>query len=198
MVRASRKTSEGSRVYEPNGDAMPFAVVLYFDDASTSQLMAVWQRQAESGISAFMLSEGYRPHITLGGCDGLDIASCGSALKRFAANSKPLTVEMPYLGIFPHDKGAVFLGVTVDDTLLAYHKSFHSLFSAHVEKPYDVFAPGKWVPHCSMAYHESREKDLSALSFSLNLPLPVVVTCVSLAVIEFPPWNERLVCPIGV
>jgi 2'-5' RNA ligase len=175
---------------------MPFAVVLYFDDASTKRLEAVWRRQAEKGISAFMLEEGYRPHITLGGCEGLDIMACGSALKRFAADSKPFAVEMPYLGIFPHEKGAVFLGVTVTEALLAYHKLFHDLFSAHGKESYGVFAPRKWVPHCSMAYHESHEKDMAALEMNLDLPLPIVATCVSLAVIEFPPWNERLVCPL--
>jgi len=91
----------------------------------------------------------------------------------------------------------VFLGVTVTDTLLAYHKSFHDMFESHGKEPLNVFAPGRWVPHCSLAYHESREKDVSALKLNLDMPLPVVATCVSLAVIEFPPWNERLVCPLG-
>ncbi len=176
---------------------MPYAVVLYFDDASNNLLETVWRRQAENGISAFMLDEGYRPHITLGACEGLDIGTCGSALKQLSAASKPFAVEMPYLGIFPHEKGAVFLGVTVTDTLLAYHKSFHDMFESHGKEPLNVFAPGRWVPHCSLAYHESREKDVSALKLNLDMPLPVVATCVSLAVIEFPPWNERLVCPLG-
>jgi 2'-5' RNA ligase len=176
---------------------MPYAVVLYFDDASTKQLTAAWQRQAEKGISTFMLDEGYRPHITLGGCEGLDMASCGEALERFSAGTEPFSVEMSYLGIFPHDKGAVFLGVAVTDTLLAYHKSFHEVFAAHGKAPLDVFAPGRWVPHCSLAYHESREKDMSALEINFDLPLPIMATCTSLAVIEFPPWNERLVLPLG-
>jgi 2'-5' RNA ligase len=176
---------------------MPYAVVLYFDDDSTEILKALWRRQAENGISAFMLEEGYRPHITLGACEGLDIASCGSALKEFSTVSGPFTVEMPFLGIFPHDKGAVFLGVTVTDKLLAYHRSFHDLFRSHGKEPSDIFSPGRWIPHCSMAYHESREKDLSALKLNLELPFPIIATCVSLAVIEFPPWNERLVHPLG-
>ncbi len=176
---------------------MPYAVVLYLDDKSTEKLISVWRRQAENDISAFMLEEGYRPHITLGACEGLDFASCGAALKRFSAATKPFTVEMPYVGIFPHDKGAVFLGVTVTDALLKYHELFHEQFSAGVEQANRFLEPGLWVPHCTMAHHESREKDLAALAINLELRLPITATCVSLAVIEFPPWNERLIYPLG-
>lgn len=176
---------------------MPYAVVLYFDDASNRLLESVWRRQAENDISAFMLEEGYRPHITLGGCEGLDLDTCLSSLKEFSTASNPFAVEMPYLGIFPHEKGAVFLGVTVTDELLAYHKLFHEIFRSRAKEPLDVFAPGRWIPHCSLAYHESREKDMSALALNMDMPLPISATCVSLAVIEFPPWNERLVCALG-
>jgi len=176
---------------------MAFAVVLYFDDDSTEKLTAVWRQQAEKGISAFMLEEGYRPHITLGGCEGLDIVTCGAALRKFSLSSKPFTVEMSYVGVFAHDKGAVFLGVTVTDALLAYHKAFFEHFGAGVEQAYGFFKPGLWVPHCSMAYHESREKDMAALAINLDLTLPITATCTSLAVIEFPPWNERLTLRLG-
>ncbi len=176
---------------------MPYAVVLYFDDDSTEKLKAVWRRQAENDISAFMLEEGYRPHITLGGCEGLDIESCRSALKRFSAETTPFPVRMPYVGIFPHDRGAIFLGVAVTDALLAYHKSFYDQFGARAEHVYGFSTPGLWVPHCTLAHHESREKDLAALAINLDLPLPITATCVSLAVIEFPPWKERLSFPLG-
>ena len=144
-----------------------------------------------------MIDEAYRPHITLGACEDLSLDKCSGSVESFAAATEPFTVEMPYLGLFPNENGAVFLGVTVTETLLAYQKSFHEMFGKHSSTLFDIFAPGKWVPHCTLAYHESAEKDLKALQVSRGLSLPIIATCERLAVIEFPPWRERLVAPLG-
>jgi 2'-5' RNA ligase len=172
-------------------------MVLYLDERSSDVIVENWKQQASEDISRFMLEEGYHPHITLGACEDISLEQCGEALESFAAGTRPLTLEMPYIGIFPHDKGAVFLGVTMTDRLLAYHKSFHEILGIHGRAVDDIFSPGKWVPHCSMAYHESPEKDLRAIQLYMALKLPMIATCDRLAVIEFPPWKERLVLPLG-
>jgi len=176
---------------------MSFALVMYLDDTSSRLIEAVWKRQAAMDISTFMLDEGYRPHITLGACESLVLEECRAELESFAAEAEPLTVELSYIGLFSHKKGAVFLGVTVTEELIALHKSFHEGFGRHSRDIHDVFQPGKWVPHCTMAYHESREKDLQAIKINSELIMPLAATCNELAVIEFPPWQEKLVYPMG-
>lgn len=176
---------------------MPLAVVAYLDAESSKLIEAAWTRQANQGISAFILEEGYRPHITLGACASLDLEKFEASLKAFAAKLEPFAVEMPYIGVFPHKNGAVFLGVTATEPLLACHRSFHDMFERHAVGAFEVFGPGRWVPHCSLAYHESRKSDLRALELNLGLRLPLTSTCVNLAVIEFPPWRERAVCALG-
>jgi len=176
---------------------MSFAIVTYLDEASSKSIEEMWDKQAEEDISRFMLEEGYRPHITLGACEALSPEECRDDLESFAAGTEPFTVEMPYIGLFPHKNGAVFLGVTTTLQLLTYHQLFHEMFARHGRTVYDVFAPGKWAPHCSVAYHESREKDLRALQIYMEMALPIIATCDRLAVIEFPPWTERLMIPLG-
>lgn len=176
---------------------MSFAAVLYIDGRTSNSIGEIWHQQAKENISPFILEQGYRPHITLGACEDLSLEECEAELASFAAGIEPFTVEMPYIGLFPHKNGAVFLGITVTEQLLAFQKSFHDMFGRQGATINELFAPGKWIPHCTLAYHESPEKDLRAVQIIRDLALPITATCDRLAVIEFPPWTERLMIPLG-
>ncbi len=176
---------------------MSFAAVLYIDGRTSSSIEEIWRQQADENISRFVIDEGHLPHITLDACEELSLSACKDSLELFAEGIEPFSVEMPYIGLFPHKEGAVFLGVTMTERLLTLQKSFHEVFGRHGRTMYDVFTPGKWVPHCTLAHHESPEKDVRALELGMTLNFPITATCDRLAVIEFPPWNERLMMPLG-
>ncbi len=174
-----------------------YGVVLLFDDRSTKLIYDVWQEIAAAGISNVLLEESDLPHISLGICEKIDCDVAKKDFQSFVAAIDPFEIILPSIGIFP-TAGVVYLGVTLTEHLAKLHRQFTDLFTSIATAPNEIYFPGSWVPHCTLAYDLTSEQVLKAVDIvQNNSPLPITCRVEKIALIEFPPWNECFSCQLG-
>ncbi len=119
------------------------AVELYFDAVSEARLLAEWDR-----IGSDLAQLGARPHVSLAVFrPPTDPTPVIEAIDAWTAHEDPMEVSLESVGMF--DAGVVFLAPVVSAELIAAHGRFHA-FLGDLER-WDLYRPGRWVPHCTMA-----------------------------------------------
>lgn len=149
---------------------MPFAITLRLDDASATQVSALWRTLAAAGLSDDALTLGYRPHITLAICpDETPESPLHDAAAHVARGRNALKLCLASLGVFTTQPGVVFLAPVVTPALLDLHGvALEALAGMAVSAHYrrDI-----WVPHVTLA------KDLVAPADAVralgDLALPI-------------------------
>jgi len=164
---------------------MPYAVVLYFDRRSGDAIRAVWDRINASGLSANMQEAGIRPHITLGVFDQLACQPCESALAQLAAHTHLVPLQMHHLGIFSQPETVIFVAPIPTIELLLFHQLVIETLASYGSQPKDIYQPGVWIPHCTLAigFEQRNLPELIRLSMSLNLPFDLRID--QLGVVEY-------------
>ena len=163
---------------------MPFVVELYFDPSTEDRIRDAWKAIDEAGISASMLDGGYRPHVSLGVCDHLEIDSLAQELSNFAASVAPFRLSFPNIGIFSTSEGVVFLGATVTEQLLNVHTAFHEIFKKHAQEQREYYTVGRWVPHCTLAFGLSEAQIVEAVTLCRRIILPTSTKVREIGVVE--------------
>jgi len=140
-----------------------------------------------------MLEYDYRPHITLGISETLQVDNFRRYLEDFTAHHREFPLLLSSLGVFPAEsKAAVFLGVTVTHDLLHMHEEFHRCFSQYATDIRQYYIPGQWVPHCTLADGLPCETIPAAMQVCHQTPLPILCRVEGMSVLEFPPGSEVL------
>ena len=108
--------------------------LLYFD-AKTEALLAAAGEQLDmvEGLGIVGQRFGYRPHISLSICGGVDLPSAGPALRRIAESTAPFELQLGALATGGGGQGlfaaeglpSLMLLPTVTSQLLALHESVH-------------------------------------------------------------------------
>lgn len=178
---------------------MAFALEMYFDPDADRLLRGTWEALAQAGVSAVMRDGGYRPHVSLAVAAEVDADGMAAGLAAFAAAAPPLSLLLSYVGIFPGSEGVVYLGAAVTPQLLEVHAGAYELWCRHAHQQWEYYAPGRWVPHCTMAFHLPPERVAAAVGVCLQAPLPsaVRVTQVGLVRVSVADYEELAVCPWG-
>jgi hypothetical protein len=57
--------------------------------------------------------------------------------------------------------------------MLEFHHNVHELCQTHVEDRDALYAPGSWVPHCTLGDGYSRKQSAQALHVLLRASLPI-------------------------
>lgn len=168
---------------------MPFVVELYFDPSTEASIRDAWEAIDEAGISDSMPKGGYRPHVSLGVCDYLEIDSLAQELSTFAVGVAPFRLSFPNIGIFSTSEGVVFLGVTVTEELLRVHAAFHEIFKKHAEDQREYYTVGQWVPHCTLAFGLSEAQIVEAVTVCRRIVLPTSTEIKEIGVVEVSPTS---------
>ena len=177
---------------------MPLAIALFLDETSAATVINVWQALAERGISSSQIEAGFRPHVTLGIAESLDTDGVRSALQEFIADQEPLSITLSHLGTFPSREGtgAVFYGVTTTQRLLRFHNDFHQRLARIADRLRDYYAPGIWVPHCTLADGVTCEAAARSMEICQSVKLPMTCQAVEIGVLQFPPGSELFTLPL--
>lgn len=180
---------------------MPYAVELYLDPAADAAVRRLWAGLAADGVSSVMHEGPYRPHVSLAVMDTAGLDALNAGLASVAAVMSPLALTLSSIGVFPSSEGVVFLGVVVTEALLRVHATVHELAVRTAGKLWDYYTPGRWVPHCTLAYRLQPERIPDAVQVCLQFPLPLVARVAAVSVVEFSaaggrelvtyPWGER-------
>ena len=173
---------------------MPYAFELALDPASAAVVREAWRELDSAGIG-YMARSGASPHVSLGIWETIDRQGAAAELARFAAQTPPAEVTLASVGFFP--RVAVFLAPTVTAQLLELHARFHRRFEHVGGAPWELYRPGVWVPHCTLAMDVEADRFGDALAIAGRVPLPLPARLIEIGIVEFRPVKELVSCPLG-
>jgi 2'-5' RNA ligase len=166
---------------------MAYAVVFYFDEISEIQILNVWNDLEKENLFPFRPMGGIRPHMTLAIFDSINCAECEGEIKHFSEKSGIFNIKADHFGIFPNQSSVLFIAPPPNNQLMAFHEKIHQILTGNVEGSWEMYKPGNWVPHCTLA-QDIKANDLSAvieICMRMKLPLDFLITQVG--VVEFEP-----------
>ena len=173
---------------------MPYAIELALDPTAAGVVRSLWRELEEAGIT-YVARAGAGPHVSLGIWDALDCDGADAELTRFAAETAPIPLTVPSVGLFPGV--GVFLAPTVTAELLELHASFHRRFGPLGQAPWDHYRPGVWVPHCTLATDLEPDQFDRALAIAGRAPLPLQCRLVEIGIVEFRPVKQLVSRVLG-
>ncbi len=166
---------------------MPYAVVFYLDPPSSEPIRKTIEELAINHIAPYMHDRSIPPHITLAIYEDLDCKTCEVKIARFAMQMKALHLDFSYLGVFHSENPVVFLGPTVTQEFISIHYQVCETLKEDGTQPWELYQPGHWIPHCSLAVDFPPEMLEKAIAACLQITLPLAIPVASLGVIQFEP-----------
>jgi len=158
--------------------------VLRFDADTVGRIQQVMmQLQQSMGGEA---KTSFSPHISLVPTDFEKRDDLGDGFSEWLSLQQAFDITFSHVGVFGGD--ILFLGVTVTESLLAFHQACFHRMSPSSNAPWiDLYKPGRWVPHCTLATgvpeHELGPAIVAATT-ALMLPLTAVCQVVDLVSVE--------------
>jgi 2'-5' RNA ligase len=166
---------------------MPFALDLFFDPKCEARIRRLSRGLRETQIGGTVVIEDVkaRPHITLSVCDAVDETIMCAVIEQMAMKIAALPVSLSSLGMFPGDETVLFLAPSADAELIAVQAELHARLTEFTHTPWKLYAPGRWVPHCTLAMRLGREGVLKALDILMESTFPITGELVEIGVSEF-------------
>lgn len=169
---------------------MPYAVVLYFDTPFQEAIHQIWDRLDNSGVKFKTDQRRFRPHITLAIFDEIDCDDYKSKIEKIAFSSNVTHLHLDHIGIFNKPDIVIFLAPPPGKELLALHKVIHDVLSNHTQGSWELYKPGNWVPHCTLA-NDLEISDLEqAIGICIEIPLPLSAKITQICIIAFDPIQQ--------
>ena len=166
---------------------MPYAVVLYLDPQKSKPILQVIHELAQKNIAPYMQVHALQPHVTLAIYESLDCQTCESKISGLASKIRGFDLNFSFLGIFHSESPVVFIGPTTSKELLDIHSQLHAVLKDDADHPWELYKPGQWVPHCSLAVEFPATKLKEAVQICLKLNLPLLIPVAALGVVQFEP-----------
>ncbi|MEU8815974.1 2'-5' RNA ligase family protein [Actinoplanes sp. NPDC048796] len=155
---------------------MVAALELYLDVEATRRVRTLWRALEEEGVPtmASLLNDKHRPHVSLAAARTLPPSAVVSALSDMTV-ARPLTLHLDFVGQFVGR--VLWLGVTPTAELLDHHRQVHERLAAGGVETWELYRPGKWVPHCTVSMRVPNPVMAPAIRRCLEmLPLTATVT----------------------
>ena len=149
-------------------DAMLFTAELYLDPAAEQAIRDI---QDEIDRRLVRTRPPDRPHLTLAVGDRVDRESV-DPLAGLADAIAGEPIVFSSLGQFHGERFVLFLAPVVTEGLLAFQREVHGRLGAGLPADQDLCAPGRWVPHCTLALDLDRDDLTVALDIAHAFPPP--------------------------
>ncbi|NMA69556.1 MAG: 2'-5' RNA ligase family protein [Desulfitobacterium sp.] len=130
---------------------MKIALNLYFDQKAERQIIAIWERLARIKVGKCMSCSNGRPHITLAIYQDVNPDILKEKINVIAEKIPGFELKFLQIGIFPHNKGAIFLAPSLKDELFHSHRLSHTELQEISEHCWDYYKPHSWYPHCTLS-----------------------------------------------
>jgi hypothetical protein len=158
------------------------ALELYLDVDATRRVRALWRALEDEGIPtlASLLNEKHRPHVSLAAARQLAPAAVVDALAGLPVG-RGLTLDLDFVGQFVGR--VLWLGVTPTTALLDHHRQVHERLDAAGVEVWDLYRPGRWVPHCTISMRVPNPQMGPAIRRCLEM-LPLRATVVGASVTD--------------
>ncbi|WP_127498667.1 2'-5' RNA ligase family protein [Actinoplanes solisilvae] len=161
---------------------MVAALELYLDVDATRRVRTLWRALEDEGIPtlASLLNEKHRPHVSLAAARQLAPDKVVDALAGLPVG-RGLTLDMDFVGQFVGR--VLWLGVTPTAPLLEHHRQVHERLDAAGVEVWDLYRPGRWVPHCTISMRVPNPQMAPAIRRCLEV-LPLRATVVGASVTD--------------
>lgn len=176
------------------------AVVAALDGTGAAEVLALWRRLEGAGIEDVPSRLGVRPHVTLAILPGGEAEeSLEGALRDLAARHAPVPLRFTALAFFPtsHHEDYYFLAPAASQELLALHADLHDLLRRLGLEASPHTLPGAWTPHCSLTEGVKERRAGEVIERLQDRWQPIVCQAAELALVTFPPAQERLTLPLS-
>ncbi len=158
------------------------AVELALDARATGIVEVLMDRLDAAGIPSLRsLAPHVHPHVSLAVASGRP-ADVAAACRGLGAALPELTLSG--LGAFLAPARVAYLAVTATEPLLALNREVHARLDAAGVACRELYRPGRWVPHVTLAMHVASVG--AALGLVEDVELPVRAAPVHLGVVEVP------------
>lgn len=168
---------------------MTYAINLYFNKEAETYITSIWRSLESLEKGKCLTCANGRPHITLAIYDNLDLEVAKKRLETLSSNVYSFDLKLLQIGIFPHNKGAIFLTPNLTDRLFQIHRHFHQLFKEFEEQGWDYYKPQSWYPHCTLSLETPTEHIPSVLEQILKVFRPIDVSIRSIGIVSLDPIN---------
>jgi 2'-5' RNA ligase len=166
---------------------MTYAINLYFDGKSERAIQHIWDELAKDETSTYMVEIDSRPHITLTIYHDIDINDFEKRFTQFTNTTHSIEIKCNYIGVFPKNKGTVFLAPTMTDDLMKMHRDFHHLFEDYGNQEWDYYKSNCWFPHCTISNETSDEVVPEIIRRVLNIFQPMKIRIESIGIVKLYP-----------
>ena len=140
---------------------MAHALEIFFDERADAAVRMLWDSLERVGVPSLRTASHRRhhPHVTLAVGEHIGV---GDELIGALRGLPGRKLSFPLLGVFPGHAAVLFLGVQVTAPLLDAHAAVHEAImgkrgeeggSGGAGKLSELYGPGSWVPHCTLAMH---------------------------------------------
>ena len=172
---------------------MAFAIELALDPASAVPVRALWRRLAEAGIR-FMADSGADPHVSLVIWDGLDVERAAAEVSALARETAPVPVSFTHVAAVGAE--VVYLALAPSAPLADLQAYVDARLAPLGRARWPHYAPGAWVPHCTVAMDLGSVTAATALALASELALPLAARLDRAGIVEFRPVRERFARPL--
>lgn len=155
---------------------MVAALELYLDVDATRRVRTLWRALEAEGIPSMesLLQSRHRPHVSLAAARRLSPDEVAPALDGLPVG-RGLRLSMDFVGQFVGR--VLWLGITPTAELLTHHQAVHDRLAASAIDVWDLYRPGRWVPHCTISMRVPNAQMAQAVRRCLEvLPLTATVT----------------------
>ncbi len=163
------------------------------DADSEAKIRRTWEALAEARIKSPMLEAGYRPHVSLGVCEEIDVDGLARELSSLTVEVSAFALTLSSIGLFPLSEGVIFLGVTPTQRLLDVNYYFHQFFGKYAKSQRD-YQIGSWVPHCTLAFGLPDGILSEAIEVCRRMSMPIHSRIEEIGVAEVSPRSARMLC----
>jgi len=165
---------------------MSFAVSIYFDPKIENQIKEIW-RSFDTANLPNHKERTFRPHITLCIYEEINCADCECKINEVSSQFILPAINFDHLGIFNGVEKVLFLAPTPNEHLLAMQRKVFHMLSTFVRKPWKMYEPDMWVPHCTLANDLSEKELKKAIEIALAIQLPIHTGISQIGIVEFDP-----------
>lgn len=162
-------------------------VHLTFDAPSQAALREVQQGLKGAGLPyAAMPEQDITPHLTLAGFDEFDKGVLVEALTDELEETLSFPMTFASLGAFTGENSILFLAPIVTKALLTLHERVHTVVVAYVGNSDARYAPGAWIPHCTLALGLSGPRLAEGVRQLSELKLPLQARVTQVRLVAYP------------
>lgn len=166
--------------------ALVAALEVDFVEEVEAALKDVWERLRADGHPAPDGSS--PPHVSLAAGIGVASPEVGrlEAATRASLASAPHELTIERVDSFPGEEQVVYLAPAITSDLIAWHSALWRPAQFALSDPIEYYAPGRWVPHCTMrsGAGPAVEETVAWLKERLDLPIVAPLAGVALRLYE--------------